>query len=290
MKISELFKKDEGVYSFEFFPPKTEKGRENLLQAVNELKPLNPDFVSVTYGALGSSQEKSLELIETIHNKMDLNVMAHYTCIGATQEKVDDFLMHLEKMGIENILALRGDVPEGADRDEVLGNTEFSYGVDLVRYIRKKTDRFSVGVAGYPQSHPECHGDMKKDLEFLLRKVDAGADFVVTQLFFDNDCFLRFRDAAYKIGVRVPIIPGIMPIEQYKQIEKITSMSGVPIPDEVKNIFENEAMSEEEKKRVSIAYTTKQCQKLLREGVRGIHFYTLNKSNATRQIFKKLHG
>lgn len=288
MKNKSLLNSKSKVYSFEFFPPKTEKGEASLFKAVKELKALGPDYVSVTYGALGSNQDKSLGLVNRIQNEIGMEVMSHYTCIGATEERVDSFLKELSSLGVENILALRGDAPAGMDIKEALEESPFDYAVDLVRYIRKKTDdKFSIGVAGYPEGHPECES-REDDLLRLKQKVDAGADFIVTQLFFDNRDFYEFKEKAQKIGIDVPIIAGIMPIENYKQIQKITSLCGSKIPDEIKDMFSRDDISEDDKLKFGIDYTTRQCQDLLANGVHGMHFYTLNKSASTREIFKSL--
>ena len=288
MKNKTLLNSKEKVFSFEFFPPKNEKGEENLFIAIEELKKLSPDYVSVTYGALGSSQDKSLSITRKIQNEIGLNVMAHYTCIGATHEKVDAFLKDLEDAGVVNILALRGDAPHGMDISEALKESPFNYATDLVRYIREKTgEKFSIGVAGYPERHPEC-SNFDEDLKHLKEKVDAGADFIVTQLFFDNKDFFTFKEKAEESGINVPIIPGIIPIENYNQIQKITSLCGAKVPEVIKENFSDETLSEEDKLAFGLDYTTKQCEELLDAGVRGIHFYTLNKSVSTREIFTRL--
>ncbi len=290
MKVKELFSREKKFFSFEFFPPKTQKGRENLFRAFEELREISPDFVSVTYGALGTTQEKSLETLDEIykiHGRHAFAIMAHYTCIGASKEKVDSFLSEIHRLGVENILALRGDPPEGMEIDEVLRNSPFPHAVDLVRYIKKKTDKFCIGVAGYPEGHSECPS-RQTDLEFLKLKVNAGADFIITQLFFNNKDFFDFERQARDMGIQVPIIPGIMPIENFNQIIKITSMCGAKIPDEIRNIFQDSKATDNDKRQRGIEYTVKQCKELLANGVPGIHFYTLNKSSATREIFRNL--
>jgi methylenetetrahydrofolate reductase (NADPH) len=287
MKIRNILAVKEKVFSFEFFPPKTAAGEENLFKAISELKPLAPDFVSVTYGALGSNQDKSLAIIEKIHNEIGLEVMAHYTCVGGSKVKVNTFLDKIKSIGVDNILALRGDAPIGMNIKKVLESSPFRYACDLTEFIKSGTHDFSVGVAGYPEGHPECVS-LDHDLRNLKRKVDAGADFIITQLFFDNSDFYRFRDKAYLAGIAVPIIPGIMPIESFKQIEKITSMCGTHIPQKIRQIFTDKNKTEEEKLTFGLDFTTKQCEGLLKNGVKGLHFYTLNKSTATREIFKRL--
>jgi len=289
MKIRDILNSKERVFSFEFFPPKTEKGEENLFKAIEDLKSLSPDFVSVTYGAFGSSQDKSLDIIKRIHNDIGLEVMAHYTCIGASTEKVNGFIKELHALGVDNILALRGDAPLGTDITTALRESPFKYACDLTDFINSGCHDFSIGVAGYPEGHPEslC---LSSDIDNLKRKIDAGADFVITQVFFDNDHFFRFRDKVQSKGVKVPLIPGIMPIENFNQIEKIISMCGATIPQELRLAFTDEAKTEAEKIQYGIDFTTNQCKDLLKKGSKGIHFYTLNKSTATRTIFQQLQS
>jgi methylenetetrahydrofolate reductase (NADPH) len=288
MKIKDILNQRDKVFSFEFFPPKTEAGETSLFNAISELKKLSPDFVSVTYGAFGSSQDKSLEIIKRIHEDIKLEVMAHYTCIGASQEKVKVFLEQLRAIGVRNVLALRGDAPLGTDIRSVLRGAPFKYACDLTDFIHSGSHDFSIGVAGYPEGHPESL-NIEADILNLKRKVDSGADFVITQVFFSNDYFYKFRDTAESKGIKVPIIPGIMPIENFKQIEKIISMCGSTIPQELRSFFTDDTKSEEEKHAFGIDFTTRQCQDLLKKGAKGIHFYTLNKSSATREIFERLH-
>jgi methylenetetrahydrofolate reductase (NADPH) len=289
MKIRDMLNERERIFSFEFFPPKTPAGEENLFTAISELKALNPDYVSVTYGALGSSQDKSLAIIKRIHDELSLEVMAHYTCIGGTKDGVHDFLAQLKEIGIDNILALRGDPPAGEKISEALGSSPFKYAADLTEFIKAGAHDFSIGVAGYPEGHPEC-SSMELDLSHLKRKVDVGADFIVTQLFFDNHDYYMFRERAHVRGIRVPIIPGIMPLESFKQIDKITAMCGASIPQELRLHFTDPNLSDEDKMKYGIDFTTTQCEDLLKKGVKGLHFYTLNKSTATREIFKRLHA
>lgn len=289
MKIRDILNEKEKVFSFEFFPPKTAEGEEKLFAAISDLKSLGPDFVSVTYGALGTSQEKSLAIIKRIHDEIKLEVMAHYTCVGGTKEGVNDFLKQLTEIGIENILALRGDPPAGQKIAEALDASPFHYAADLAEFIKASEYDFSLGVAGYPEGHPEC-SSMELDLANLKRKVDVGADFIVTQLFFDNHDYYMFCERAHVRGIRVPIIPGIMPLENFKQIEKLTAMCGTTIPQELRMRFTDPTLSDEDKVKFGIDFTTKQCEDLLAKGAKGLHFYTLNKSSATREIFKRLHA
>ena len=287
MKIRDILQNKDRIFSFEFFPPKTETGEKNLFAAIEELKALSPDFVSVTYGALGNTQEKSLDIIRRIHEEIGLEVMAHYTCIGATQEKVNSFLAEVKEIGLDNILALRGDAPLGTDIADALRASSFKYACDLVDFIKTGGHDFSIGVAGYPEGHPESPS-FQDDLDFLRQKIDAGADFIITQLFFDNEDFYRFRDRLEHLGIHVPVIPGIMPIQNFKQIQKMTSLCGTHIPQELRSIFTDEGKSDEDKKKYGLDFTTKQCRDLLENGARGLHFYSLNRSSATKEIFTRL--
>lgn len=287
MKIVDLLKQGGPSFSFEFFPPKDDAGFEQLFQAIDSLKTLRPTYVSVTYGAGGGTRRKTVELTSRIKNQIGLESMAHMTCVGATQEQIGEVLDELSAAGVENVLALRGDPPAGAARFEATEGG-FRYANELVSYVRERYD-FGVGVAGYPEGHPEAT-DRHADLMNLKRKVDAGADFVISQLFFDNDDFLRFRESAERAGIRVPIIAGIMPILSVKQIKRFTEMCGARIPRELLRRIEAVEDDPEAVRHVGMYHATAQCDALLAENVAGIHFYTLNRSTATRAIFQFLRA
>ncbi len=230
MRISEMLAKDGRTFSFEFFPPKTPEGEKNLYETVEVLRRHRPSFVSVTYGAGGSTRQKTVEIVSTIKNDIGIEAMAHLTCVGSSRADLFNVLDSLEEEGIENVLALRGDPPKG-ETQFVPHPDGFSHACDLVAAIRRHYD-FTIGVAGYPEGHVECP-DKKQDLEHLKLKVDAGGEFIITQLFFDNDDYFDFVKHARHLGIAVPIIPGIMPVTNYAQIQKFTQMCGAKLPDEM---------------------------------------------------------
>jgi len=257
-----------------------------LFETIQNLKPCDPSFVSVTFGAGGSTRTKTIELVGRIKSEINLESMAHLTCVGSGEEEIKSFLDELELNGIDNVLALRGDPPEGQEKF-VKPENGFQYANELVALI-KKDYRFCVGVAGYPEGHVECP-DKQTDLENLKKKVDAGADFVITQLFFDNDAYFDFVDRVHSIGLSVPIIPGIMPILNLKQVKRFTKMCGATIPASLLESLELVKDDQEKVKETGLAYAKEQCEDLLNQGAPGIHFYTLNKSNATLRILEHLN-
>lgn len=289
MKLSEFYKKQEATFSFEFFPPKNAASESRLFETVRELKTLKPSFVSVTYGAMGTTRERTFLLVTKIREELGIETAAHLTCVGHSRAEIEEILGALNRRGIENLVALRGDPPKG---EEVFRQPPggFQYAAEMVRYIRRHpvfSSAFSVAVAGYPEGHIECR-DKARDLDHLKMKVDAGADLVITQLFFDFRDYFDFVKRAQEAGIRVPIVPGIMPVTHGQQIRKFAGMCGARIPEEMqKNILrfgEDHASVE----AYGIEYATRQCEDLLRGGAPGLHFYTLNKSQATRQIYLNL--
>ncbi|GJL78145.1 MAG: methylenetetrahydrofolate reductase [Nitrospinaceae bacterium] len=285
MKISEILSQGGQTFSFEFFPPKTDEGFDQLFQTIENLKSWNPGYVSVTYGAGGSTRTKTLDLVGRIKHQIGLEGMAHLTCVGHTADEIRVILDRLKNDGIDNVLALRGDPPQGED-NFVKTQNGFGYGNELVSFIRKNYD-FCLGVAGYPEGHVEC-SDKKVDLENLKRKVDAGADFVVTQLFFENRYFLDFLECARAAGIQVPIIPGIMPVINAKQTQRFTQMCGASIPPELLKRLGEHQEDPVAIGQIGVEHATRQCEELLKSGVPGIHFYTLNRSKATLAILKNL--
>lgn len=278
------------VFSFEFFPPKTSKGEEALYRTVDDLKNLEPDFISVTYGAGGSTRAKTVEWVDRIQNEHGVTAMAHLTCVGASRDEVGAVLDDLAARGIFNVLALRGDPPKGEERF-VPPADGFAHADQLVAWLRDRAGgrEFSVGVAGYPEKHPEAP-DLQTDLRRLVSKIDAGADFVVTQLFFDNDGYFQFVDRLRALRVGRPeclVIPGIMPITARDQMDRFVTMCGAAIPDRLRADVlaapDDAAVVE-----VGLRYAIEQCRDLLSRGAPGIHFYTLNKSSATRRILEAL--
>ena len=276
---------DEPIFSFEFFPPKTNEGERNLREALWALRELAPDFVSVTYGAAGSTRGLTLELTKWIKQELGIEAMAHLSCVGATSDELCVILDSLADAGIENVLALRGDPPRGETSWQPHPGG-LRYSSELAALISERYAA-SVGAACFPEVHPEAP-DLASDLRFLKQKVEAGASFLITQLFFDNDVYFRFVDEARAAGIDVPIIPGIMPITDVAQIKRFTDMCGASIPQSLLRELEQRAPFPSEVLQLGVSYATLQCAELLARGAPGIHFYTLNRSPATRAILAAL--
>lgn len=285
MKIIDKLKQKKPSISFEFFPPKTQQAEEQLFNTIKDLQPLNPTFVSITYGAGGSTREKTREVVKRVHEETDLTVMAHLTCIAHTQQEIVEILEDYKKIGIQNILALRGDLP--VDRkEEILKGCRHADG--LVRLIREKFgDYYCIAVASYPEKHPESP-NIERDILNFKKKVDAGADFSITQMFFDNRFFYDFLDRIRKEGINIPVLAGIMPITNFSQISKFAHMCGATIPEDIVKKFEKFIDSPEDTKKLGIEIATQQCIDLINNGVDGLHFYTLNKSDATLIIYENI--
>jgi methylenetetrahydrofolate reductase (NADPH) len=285
MRIDKLFGLGKPTLSFEFFPPKTEGGFNLLFSAINDLHPLKPSYVSVTYGAGGSTRQKTVELVERIQRELKIRSMAHLTCVGHTAAEIGSILDDLWKAGIVNVLTLRGD-PQAGQSQFVVTEGGFANASDLAKFARAQHD-FCIGVAGYPEGHPQCL-NRTRDLEMLKLKLDSGANFVITQLFFDNEDFYRFRDQARAMGIIAPIIAGIMPIVNVAQIKRFIGMCGAKIPQALLVKLESVENDAEAVYAAGIAHAVGQCKDLVAHGVDGLHFYTLNKSKATVEIVRKL--
>jgi len=283
MRLSRILENaDQPLISCEFFPPKTDQGEANLWQCLTELQEIDPAYVSVTYGAGGTTQERTKRIVLGVKEKTGLSPVAHLTCVGSTTEQLAMLLDDYAQAGIENVLALRGDAPEGVAQFEAVAGG-FSYATDLIDFVHHRGD-FSIACATYPEGHPESLGGMADDIRYLKMKQDNGAVCAVTQYFFDNDLFFRFRDAAFKAGVTMPLIPGMMPILNYEQIVRFSAMCGASIPKSIHEQMQPIQGDLNAVKNIGIELATKQCQELLRQGVAGLHFYTLNKSEATIAI------
>jgi methylenetetrahydrofolate reductase (NADPH) len=276
---------DEPVFSFEFFPPKTPEGETTLRETLATLGDLNPSFVSVTYGAGGTTRARTVEITKWIKQDLGIEAMAHLSCVGESVERLREILDEIGEAGIENVLALRGDPPRG--------ETEWKphpggllYSTELATLIAEDYG-YSIGAACFPEVHPEAK-DLASDLRFLKEKVSAGARFLVTQLFFDNELYFDFVREARAVGIDVPIVAGIMPITNFKQITTITGMCGATIPPGVMAELERRADDPDAVLQFGVAYAAQQCADLLRRGAPGIHFYTLNRSPATRAILSSL--
>jgi methylenetetrahydrofolate reductase (NADPH) len=285
MRIDELLAAPGPVFSFEFFPPRTEAGESNLYSALTELRTLEPSFVSVTYGAGGSTREKTIEIVKRIREEYDLEAMAHFTCVGATVSELRSTLDEMKEAGIDNVLALRGDPP--AD-EEVWRKADggLSYSRELVELIAGEYP-FAIGAACFPETHIHAVS-AEADIDYLAEKVAAGVDFLITQLFFDNTLYFDFLMRARAAGVEVPIIPGIMPITQVGQVERMAKMCGASIPPGLYRELHARGEDREAVLDFGVAYATLQCAELLAAGAPGVHFYTLNRSPATRAILSAL--
>jgi methylenetetrahydrofolate reductase (NADPH) len=276
---------EEPVFSFEFFPPKTDDGWRNLREALTSLAALEPAFASVTYGAGGSTRDRTLEVTKWLKRELGIEAMAHLSCVGVTREELCRILDGIVDAGIENVLALRGDPPRGETtwRPHPGG---LRYSTELAALISERYD-IGIGAACFPEVHPEAQ-DMAHDLRFLKQKVESGAAFLITQLFFDNELYFAFVEEARAAGIEVPILPGIMPITDVKQIKTITGMCGATIPRRLLEALEWRASDPDAVLQLGVSYATLQCAELLARGAQGIHFYTLNRSPATRAILSAL--
>ena len=287
MRIDEIIAARCPCFSFEFFPPKTDEGQRNLESALAELKKDGPDYVSVTYGAGGSTRERTVEVTKWVKEDLGLEAMAHLSCVGEPVERLREILDEIGAAGVDNVLALRGDPPRG-EVEWTPHPRGLKYSIDLIELIRESYD-YCIGAACFPEVHPEAP-DLEHDLRYLQRKIESGASFLITQLFFDNELYFDFVDEVRARGIEVPIIAGIMPITNFEQIKLITGMCGASIPGPLQEQLEDrhDADNPEAVVELGVAYATLQCADLLARGAPGIHFYTLNKSPATRAILSAL--
>lgn len=275
------------VISFEFFPPKTEEGDKALLEKhIPALMQTRPDFCSVTYGAGGSTREKTLMIVDRIQREHKLTALAHLTCVSHTREQVGELLQKIKATDCRNILALRGDPPGGGEFQPTPGG--FEYSAQLVKFIREQNG-FNIGVAGFPEGHVACKQGKHADWQHLKEKVEAGANFVITQLFFDNADYFEFREyLTRRLGVNVPLVPGVIAIVSAPGIRKFTQMCGAKIPPVLGARLDAIGPDDAAAAEFGVEYATKQCEELLRAGVPGLHFYTLNKAASTVKVLKNL--
>jgi methylenetetrahydrofolate reductase (NADPH) len=287
MRIDEIIAERRPVFSFEFFPPKTDEGMENLWRVAQELKHDEPAFVSVTYGAGGSTRDRTITIVKRMKQELGLEAMAHFTCVGATVDELRATLDEMRDAGIENVLALRGDPPQGqAEWTATPGG--LSYSTELIELIGGEYD-FSIGAACFPEVHPAAV-DVDSDIGFLRKKVDAGARFLITQLFFDNELYFDFVDRARAAGIDVPIIPGVMPVTNFSQIKRFTEMCGASIPSTFECELEARQDDPDAVRDLGVAYATLQCSELLARGAPGIHFYVLNRAPVARSVLAALRS
>ncbi len=279
-----ILREDRPLLSFEFFPPKKAESEHVLHETVSILRRFAPDFVSVTYGAGGSTRDKTLSWTLDIKDRYGLDVMMHLTCVASSREEIRQVADLLRGHGVRNILALRGDPPLDLPPEHLKDDFHFAY--ELVEYLRELGD-FSIGVAGYPEGHLEAPS-LEKDVEYLKRKVDAGAGFVITQIFFDNRYFFDYVDRVRGAGITVPVIPGIMPIVNLGQVQRFTQMCGATVPAPI--VRDMTGRDTGDMMRVGVDYAITQCRELLEAGVAGLHFYTLNRNQATERVLEEVGG
>ena len=295
MHITDIINKGRPTFSFEFFPPKSERASESLFETIKDLESLAPSYVSITYGAGGTTRERTHDLVEKILEKTNLIPIPHLTCVQHTEEEISNILKRYSDKGISNILALRGDNPKG-DAQFDRSKDSFCFARELVEFIRnydnlaldKKSKSFGIGVAGFPEGHPETPNRIK-EMDYLKAKVDSGADYICTQLFFDNHDFFDFRDRCELAGIKIPIIAGVMPVTSISGMQRMADLAaGSRFPAKLLKSIDRCNLDSDAVERVGIQYATEQCSDLLNNGVDGIHFYTLNKSKSTRGVFEAL--
>ena len=282
MRVHERYGRGGPVFSFEFFPPKTDEAARRLMQTAADLREMHdPDFISVTYGAGGSTRGRTLEVVTRLQNDLGILSMAHLTCVGHTREELHGVVDGLVEAGVQNVLALRGDPPKG---DEAFVPTEggFQHASELATFLSENYD-LGIGGACYPEAHPESTSE-DDDLRWTAHKVSCGVRFLITQLFFDNADYFRFVERAREQGIDVPIVPGIMPITNVSQIERFTKMCGAKIPVELHERLQRFQADPQTVVAIGIEHAIRQCRELLEKGAPGLHFYTLNKSHVTRSI------
>ncbi len=287
-KISDILKEKKSTISFEFFPPKTEKGREKLPETAKAFKELGADFFTVTYGAGGSTREATMEIVDELQKKFDVPTMHHFTCVGHSREELKNILDKMKKRNIRNILALRGDAPEGQEFwTPAPDGLEYCY--ELIKLIKTYGDFFSIGVAGFPEGHIDCP-DKETDSKYLKTKMDAGGEFVITQLFFDNKDYFEYLERAKKIGVKAKILPGVITITNYKILLKFCGTCGATIPQRVHDIFKPLDGNAEATYKAGVEFAADQCKDLLKGGAPGLHFYALNKIEPTKEVLNRVRG
>lgn len=282
--IKDKFSTKKPIISFEVFPPKRDYPVDTIYNTIDNLSDLKPDFISVTYGAAGSTKDKTVEIASIINNKYNLSALAHLTCIGSTKQEIDNILNNLLLNDVKNILALRGDLPQ--KQSDIVTNREFKYAKDLILYI-KENYNFCVGAACYPEKHIES-ASIELDVKHLKEKVDVGVDFLITQLFYDNEIFYTFKEKLDKYNINVPVTVGVLPVLNKKQIGKILSLTECTLPKKFIRILEKYEHNPKALKEAGIAYAIEQIIDLLSWGVDGIHIYTMNKSETTRKILSNL--
>lgn len=286
MKVSAAYGPGKFGLSFELFPPKTPQGVASLFQHVAQLVQFRPSFITCTYGAGGSTQELTLEIVARVHREFGVPVATHLTCVGRTVDQLREYLRHAQSLNVMNVVALRGDPPKG---DSAFRPVEggLCYANELVTLIHSEFPNLGIAVAGYPEKHQEA-ASLDVDLANLKRKVDSGADIVITQLFYSNQDFFRFRDRCQSLGISLPIVPGLLPVTNFAQIKRITSLCGAQLPAAFVKRLEAAGDSAEEQFKIGVEFATRQTQELVDAGVPGIHFYVLNRSEAAANVLSNV--
>jgi methylenetetrahydrofolate reductase (NADPH) len=286
MKLSAGYGPGKFGLSFELFPPKTPQGEATLFEHVARLVEFGPSYITCTYGAGGSTQDTTLGIVSRVHREFQLPVATHLTCVGATVDGLRDYLRRAHGEGVENVVALRGDPPRGDTKFRPVPGG-FSYANELVALIRSEFDDFGVAVAGYPETHQEA-ASPESDLTNLKQKVAAGADVVITQLFYDNADYFAFRQRCQDLGIRVPIVPGLLPITNFAQVKRITSLCGARLPEKLVAKLESATEDTEKQFELGVDFAIQQTQDLIDAGVPGIHFYVLNRSEAAARVLSEV--
>jgi methylenetetrahydrofolate reductase (NADPH) len=287
MKVIEALRQEKPTISFEFFPPKTQEGESRLFEVIEEMKSLRPDFASVTCGAMGTARDKTLFWAEQIKEKFQIEPVVHLTCVAESKKNILGHLKEMQSAGINNVLALRGDPPEGEENFRP-PHDGFRFAKELIIFIKSHNFDFCIGVAGYPEGHRET-ASLEKDTQYLKEKIEAGADYIITQLFFDNRFFFDFQKRCSKAGINAPIVPGIMPITGLKQLRKLIEICGASVPEKLLRELERADGDKEAVRRIGIDQAVSQCEELLQAGVPGIHFFVMNKSGPISQILRRLN-
>jgi methylenetetrahydrofolate reductase (NADPH) len=285
-RIRDIYLSEPFGLSIEIFPPKTEEGDESLRETLSEMIPFRPSFVSCTYGAGGSTSKRTVDWCREIQEKFHVTSTAHFTCVGHTKDQLIEWLQFAWNEGVRNIMALRGDAPAGQTEFQAVEGG-LKHADELVRLIREHFPEMGIGVAGYPEKHPQAPS-LEVDIENLVRKVRCGADAIFTQLFFENSSFFRFRDRLVQSDVNIPVIPGIMPITEFARIQRITAMCGAALPPSLATRLEAAKEDKQAQYQIGVDFAIAQCRELMDQGVKGIHFYILNKSHAGREILNGL--
>ncbi len=281
MKICDIYKEKKAVFSCEVFPPKPGANKEIILQTIKKLQEISPDFISVTYGAAGETKEGTIEMAASIKKTYNIEPLMHLTCVENKKKDINKILEKIDKKGIENILALRGDIP--ADRKFKTNASDFTHASDLTAYIKNSKDKFCLGTAGYPEGHPESYS-MEKDIKNLTKKIQAGSSFIITQMFFKNDFFYVYLDKIREMEVSVPVSAGIMPVFKAKLLSKMIDLSRATIPSGLISLIEKYGDNDPDMEKAGIEFAVEQIEDLIKHGVEGIHLFTMNRASLARKI------